>query len=143
MAAAGDMKKKGINVVTVFLEYNNKILILKRSNKVKTMKSKWAGVSGYIEQEAPIKRALKEIEEETGLRNENVKLRRIGEPFEAVDTSTPELTWIVHPFLFSSNTDKVRIDWEHEEYKWIYPKEIKNYETVPRLVHGMDRILQT
>jgi 8-oxo-dGTP pyrophosphatase MutT (NUDIX family) len=142
MAAAGDVKKR-INVVTVFLEHNNKILILKRSNKVKTMRSKWAGVSGYIEQEAPIKRALKEIEEETGLRNENVKLRRIGEPFEAVDTNAPELTWIVHPFLFSSNTDQVRIDWEHEEYKWIYPKEIKNYKTVPRLVYGLNRILQT
>lgn len=142
MAAEGDIKKR-INVVTVFLEYDNKILILKRSNKVKTMKSKWAGISGYIEQETPIKRALKEIEEETGLRNENVKLRRIGEPFEAVDTSTPELTWIVHPFLFSSNTDQVRIDWEHEEYKWIYPKEINNYETVPRLEDGLDRILRT
>jgi 8-oxo-dGTP pyrophosphatase MutT (NUDIX family) len=142
MASAGDVKKR-INVVTVFLEHNNKILILKRSNKVKTMRSKWAGVSGYIEQEAPIKRALKEIEEETGLRNENVKLRRIGEPFEAVDTNAPELTWIVHPFLFSSNTDQVRIDWEHEEYKWIYPKEIKNYKTVPRLAYGLNRILQT
>lgn len=142
MAAAGEMKKR-IHVVTVFLEYNNKILVLKRSNKVKTMKSKWAGVSGYVEQEAPIKRALKEIEEETGLRNENVILRRIGEQFEAVDTSTPELTWVVHPFLFSSNTDQVRIDWEHEEYRWIYPKEIKNYETVPRLAYGLDMLLQT
>jgi 8-oxo-dGTP pyrophosphatase MutT (NUDIX family) len=142
MAAAADMKKR-INVVTVFLEYNNKILILKRSNKVKTMKSKWAGVSGYIEQEPPIKRALKEIEEETGLHNENVNLRRIGEPFEAVDASVPELTWIVNPFLFSSNTDQVRIDWEHEEYRWIYPKEIENYETVPGLAYGLEMVLQT
>ena len=138
-----DMAKrepKRVNVVTVFLEHDKKILILKRSQKVKTMKTKWAGISGYIEQEEPVMRALKEIEEETGLNNNNVRLINIGEPLEAIQANNPEITWIVHPYLFSSNTDQIRIDWEHDEYRWINPKEIKNYETVPRLRDALDRV---
>jgi 8-oxo-dGTP diphosphatase len=57
---ANDEPRK-VNVITVFLEHHKKILILKRSQKVKTMKTKWAGISGYIEHEEPVKRALKEI----------------------------------------------------------------------------------
>jgi 8-oxo-dGTP diphosphatase len=133
--------KNRVNIVTVFLEHDKKILILKRSQKVKTMKTKWGGISGYIEQEEPVKRALKEIAEETGLKNKNVTLLRIGEPLEAVESGSPEITWIVHPFLFSSNTDQIRIDWEHDEYKWINPKEIVNYETVPRLKDALDILL--
>jgi 8-oxo-dGTP pyrophosphatase MutT (NUDIX family) len=133
--------KNRVNIVTVFLEHDKKILILKRSQKVKTMKTKWGGISGYIEQEEPVKRALKEITEETGLKNKNVTLLRIGEPLEAVESGKPEITWIVHPFLFSSNTYQIRIDWEHDEYKWINPKEIVNYETVPRLKDALDSLL--
>jgi 8-oxo-dGTP pyrophosphatase MutT (NUDIX family) len=133
--------KNRVNIVTVFLEHDKKILILKRSQKVKTMKTKWGGISGYIEQEEPVKRALKEIAEETGLKNKNVTLLRIGEPLEAVESGRPEITWIVHPFLFSSSTDQIRIDWEHDEYRWINPKEIENYETVPRLEDALDSLL--
>jgi len=38
------------HVVTSFLEYDNKILILRRSQAVGTYQGKWAGVSGYIEE---------------------------------------------------------------------------------------------
>jgi len=133
--------KNRVNIITVFLEHDKKILILKRSQKVKTMKTKWAGISGYIEHEEPVKRALKEIAEETGLKNQNVTLLRIGKPLEAVESDKPEITWIVHPFLFSSSTDQIRIDWEHDEYRWIDPKEIENYETVPRLEDALDSLL--
>jgi len=133
--------KNRVNIITVFLEHDKKILILKRSQKVKTMKTKWAGISGYIEHEEPVKRALKEIAEETGLKNQNVTLLRIGKPLEAVESDKPEITWIVHPFLFSSSTDQIRIDWEHDEYRWINPKEIENYETVPRLEDALDSLL--
>ena len=105
------------------------------------MKTKWGGISGYIEQEEPVRRALKEIAEETGLKNESVTLIRIGEPLEAVESDDPKTTWVVHPFLFRSNTDEIRIDWEHDEYRWINPKEIKNYETTSRLGDPFEKLL--
>ena len=71
-------KKVRVQVVTVFLEYERKILLLRRSLKVRTMQSLWAGISGYIEDKNKdsVWQALKEIEEETGLSNEMVKLLR-------------------------------------------------------------------
>jgi 8-oxo-dGTP diphosphatase len=38
-------------VVTCFLESNGAILILRRSELVGSYQGRWAGVSGYIEQE--------------------------------------------------------------------------------------------
>jgi len=40
---------RSTKIVTSFLTDNDKFLILKRSQKVKTMKGLWAGVSGIIE----------------------------------------------------------------------------------------------
>ncbi len=42
------------------------------------MKTKWGGISGYVEQEEPVKHPLKEIEEENRLNHKNVTLLRIG-----------------------------------------------------------------
>ena len=61
------------DIVTVFIEYQAKILLLRRSQNVKTMKGKWAGVSGFIEKsEPPVSRALTEIQEETGMATKNI-----------------------------------------------------------------------
>jgi 8-oxo-dGTP diphosphatase len=130
------------DIVTAFIEYQGKILLLRRSQKVKTMKGKWAGVSGYIEEsEAPARRALAEIQEETGLANENIEFLEKGKPLEAADNTRPDnITWVVHPFYFRANTDEIRLDWEHDAYRWINPAEIENYDTVPRLKEAFDRV---
>ena len=64
------------NIVTSFIKNDDKILILKRSNKVKSMKGLWAGVSGMIEKDdmTPLDRAKIEIFEETGIREEEIEL---------------------------------------------------------------------
>jgi hypothetical protein len=49
---------RSTKIVTSFIKTDDKLLILKRSNKVKSMKGLWAGVSGIIEKnEEPLKRA--------------------------------------------------------------------------------------
>jgi 8-oxo-dGTP pyrophosphatase MutT (NUDIX family) len=130
-----------IHVVTVFLEYDGKILLLRRSLKVRTMQSLWAGISGYLEDEwDPLSQALKEIEEETGLSREKVKLRCVGKPLEAFDSSRHNITWIVHPFLFHSTTNHITIDWEHDELRWINPTDIQSYNTVPKLKQALEAV---
>lgn len=129
-------------VVTVILQHNGKILILKRSGKVRTMKFLWAGISGYIEKETPLERALNEIREETGLTKESLKLALVGQPIEVVEPGRPRVTWIVHPFLFDTNSILISMDWEHEEYKWIAPREIDKYRTVPRLKDVVNQLIQ-
>ena len=130
------------NIVTAFIEYNGKVLLLRRSQRVKTMKGKWAGVSGYIEAyERPLVRALKEIEEETGLTNKSVRVLREGSTLEAPDNMRPDIiTWVVHPFYFHASTNIISLDWEHDLYEWINPEQIEKYDTVPRLKEAFERV---
>jgi 8-oxo-dGTP pyrophosphatase MutT (NUDIX family) len=128
------------HVVTVFLEYDRKILLLRRSLKVRTMQSLWGGISGYVEDKDPLSQAIKEVQEETGLSNEMVKLLCVGKPLEAVGSGKPDVIWIVHPFLFHSSTNLIRIDWEHDELRWINPIDIQSYETVPKLKEALENV---
>jgi 8-oxo-dGTP pyrophosphatase MutT (NUDIX family) len=106
------------------------------------MKGKWAGVSGYIEKsEEPVRRAITEIKEETGFTDKNIKFLEEGKTLEAADNMRPNnITWVVHPFYFRSNTDDVQLDWEHDAYKWIRPSELEKFDTVPRLKEAFDRV---
>ena len=128
------------HVVTCFLEQSKLILLLRRSGRVGTYKRAWAGVSGYIETDA-LEQAITEIREETGLFNNNIKLVRQGKPLEVIDKSLHR-KWIVHPFLFQVlDPQKIMLDWEHTEFTWVKPKELKKYKTVPGLAEALKTVL--
>lgn len=130
-----------IKVVTSFLERDGKILILRRSDKVRTMKHKWAGISGYLERdEDALERAYREIQEEVGLTRSNVKLVKTAEPLEAIDKEHDTI-WIVHPHLFKALSAEIKLDWEHDEYKWIDPEDLAKYDTVLMLRETLLRCL--
>jgi 8-oxo-dGTP pyrophosphatase MutT (NUDIX family) len=134
-------KEKFIDVVTVFLSSGGKVLVLKRSSKVRTYKGHWAGVSGYLESEDPLKQAYEEMFEELGLGKEDVSLVKKGEPLEVFDP-TRVRAWRVHPFLFVVHKpDKIRLDWENVEMRWILPEEILQLQTVPALKETLDRVI--
>ena len=123
---------KEVHVVTCFLEHRGKILLLRRSDRVGSYRGRWAGVSGYLETE-PDTQALTEISEETGLDAVDVTLVRRGEPLRTSDAGL-DTTWVVHPYRFRVRTpEKICLDWEHHEMRWIDPAEIEKYPTVPRL----------
>ena len=126
-------------VVTCFLESENEILILHRSGQVGSYQGRWAGVSGYIETTAD-EQALTEIAEETSLSREDIELIRKGEPLTIEDEKLG-VRWIVHPYLFHiKDRNKIKIDWEHKETKWIAPKDIAKFETVPKLEETLARV---
>lgn len=133
-------------VVTCLLEHGGKILLLKRSNLVGTYRGLWGGVAGYVEElEDPYDTALKEISQETNVGLDAITLVKKGDPIEVLDTyEGKRYDWVVHPFLFHVQ-DKalVRIDWEHEEYRWVYPSEVKKLDTVPGLDDVVAQLLGT
>lgn len=118
-------------VTTVVVRNQGKILILKRSSRVSTFREHWAGVSGsLLPDETAADAAVRELREETGM-DKGTKPQMIQtEPVYARDGG---IIWKVYPFLIDVDSDKVKIDWEHDEYKWILPAELENYQTVPRL----------
>ena len=129
-------------VVSCFLESDGEILILRRSGQVGSYQGRWAGVSGYIETTAD-EQALTEIEEETSLSGEDLKLIKKGRPLEVKDDKLG-VKWVVHPYLFHiKDRDKIKIDWEHKEARWIQPRDIDNFETVPKLKETLARVYKS
>jgi len=128
-------------VVTCFLKSGEKILLVKRSGKVGTYKGKWSGISGYLEEENPDKQALKEIKEETGLNEFDVELIKKGEAVKVLDEEK-KVEWIVYPYLFKvKHPEKIRLDWENIDMKWINFEEINFYQTVPKLKEVLEKVL--
>jgi 8-oxo-dGTP pyrophosphatase MutT (NUDIX family) len=121
-------------IVTSFIKDDEKLLILKRSNKVKTMKGLWAGVSGIIENdEEPLKRAKIEIFEEAGITEEKIKLIKAVEEMKVNSPQYENHEWEIFPFLFETKNPTIKLNWENSEFKWINVDELENYETVPNL----------
>ncbi len=132
-------------VVTCFLEHNEKILRLRRSERVSTYKGKWAGINGYIEEgNTPYEPALEEIGEETGLSGEDIELVKEGKLLLLeVGDELMGRKWIVHTYHFQvMKPEKIEIDWEHTELRWIAPEDIGQYPTVPKLLETWARVAE-
>jgi|TARA_B110000014_G_scaffold262703_1_gene257308 8-oxo-dGTP pyrophosphatase MutT (NUDIX family) len=121
-------------IVTSFLKHNNKILILKRSQKVKSMKELWAGISGIIENnELPINRAKIEIFEEVGIKQEYITLIKSSNEITVESPQYANHQWIIFPFFFKTDTNDIKLNWENSEFRWIDIQELKEFNTVPSL----------
>jgi translation initiation factor 2B subunit (eIF-2B alpha/beta/delta family) len=103
------------------------VLVLQRSKNARTYPGRWSAVSGYVEGVDPAERALLEIEEETGLRPEEVELRAAGRPFGVEG-------FLVHPFLFTClRPEAVTLNAENSRSRWVEPGALRNLDTVPAL----------
>lgn len=125
---------KSTKIVTSFLVHNDKYLILKRSEKVKSMKGLWAGVSGIIEgNEEPLYRAKREILEEIGITENKITLLKSAQQIRTDSPQYENHEWLIFPFLFSVQDPTITLNWENQEYKWISPSDLTQYQTVPSL----------
>ena len=129
---------RSTRIVTSFIKDNDRFLLLKRSNKVKTMKGLWAGISGIIEnEEDPLNRAKIEIFEELGITEDKIKFLKAASKMTVHSPQYENHEWEIFPFLFESSNPTIKLNWENSEYKWVTVNEIKNYETVP----SIDKVL--
>ena len=125
---------RSTKIVTSFIKDNEKLLILKRSDKVKSMKGMWAGISGIIEKnEEPEKRAKIEIFEEVGITEDKITLVRSAEEMRINSPQYENHEWEIFPFLFEAKNPTINLNWENSEFKWINVEELEKYETVPSL----------
>jgi 8-oxo-dGTP diphosphatase len=130
-------------VVTNFLIRTDRnepqILIVRRSQRVGSYNARWAGISGFIEADVTAdEQAYTEIREETSLKRDQVRMLRRGTVIEHKDAAIGR-DWYIHPYLFEALTpDAIHLDWEAEEMRWILPSELKDYDTVPKLVEAYE-----
>ncbi len=125
---------RSTKIVTSFIRADGKLLILKRSDKVKSMKGLWAGVSGIIEKnEEPLKRAKIEIFEEIGITEDKITLVKASKEMKVNSPQYENHEWEIFPFLFETENPIIKLNWENSEYKWINSNELEEYEIVPSL----------
>lgn len=122
-------------VVIIFLRYKDKILLLKRSDKVLAYQGKWSVVAGFLDEVKPIReKILEEVKEETGINKDDILSIHIGEPYEFLDAEIGK-TWIRHPVLVELKKEpSLKLDWEHKEYKWVSREQLKGFDTVPNTI---------
>jgi len=121
-------------VINVVLKYKDKVLLLKRSDKVNSYKGKWNTIGGYLDGVVPLRKKVEEeLKEElkiTSLKDAKISY---GEVYEFHDNEIGK-TWIIFPVLVEfARMPAVKLDWEHTEYKWIKPGEIGKFDCVPRI----------
>ncbi len=129
--------------VVCYIFCKGKMLIMKRSDKVQHYKNLWNTAAGYYDElKTPYDIALKELKEEIGVVEGDIFEISDVNYYKFVDESLG-LTW--HKFLFKvelKEIPEIELDWEHSDLKWIDPKDIGDYDTVPMFQDGLKRILR-
>ncbi|MFB6265850.1 MAG: NUDIX domain-containing protein [Candidatus Nanohaloarchaea archaeon] len=127
----GDPRGGAVDVAVAvpYSEEKDRFLVLKRAESHDPFPERWEFSAGYMEEgEDAGKAALRELEEETGLKGEVV---RTGEP-HLVDTG--DRMFRVHPFLVKVDGTEVEITEEHVDYRWEDVPEIRGLDTVDGLM---------
>ena len=130
------------HVVTCFVlrdaEGSDEVLLVRRSDKVRTYRGAWAGISGYLEPGVtPLEQAYTELREEAALTERDVTMLREGEALPVEDAAN-DLAWVVHPFLFRLRPGAaLTTDWEATAHQWVRPDALAHLPTVPKLAEAL------
>lgn len=127
-------------VANIVVKYKDKILLLKRSNKVLAYKNKWNSIGAYLDELKPLEqKAKEEIWEELRIPESLINQIKTGKSFQFTDSDVG-VTWIIYPVLaILREKPRVRLNWEHTEYVWVTLDEISRFDTVP----GLSYVLKT
>lgn len=130
-------------VLVCFVECEGRLLLLKRSGKVRSYQGKWCAVAGIIDQAKPLEDlVLGELARELGLGVSDVAAIAAGEPYEFADPLLGR-SFRIHPVLARlSGKPRIEIDWEHTDFEWITPEQLDQYDTVPMLEESMRRAIR-
>ncbi len=129
-------------VVSIIVKYRDEILLLKRSNKVGNYKSKWNVVAGYLDSETPIReKVLQEVNEETGITEKDILSVKIFPPTIIKDTFLKKI-FITHISLITlKSRPKIKLDWEHTEFKWVRLEDVSKFDTIPGLDKELKKVI--
>lgn len=114
--------------VTAVILNNGEVLILRKALSDWNYPGKWGFCSGYVKEfEAAEDTAIREVKEETGLAASIIR----GAGIIISEDKTLGKRWAIAPFLCESTSRDVRLCHENIDFRWIKPKELKKFDTVP------------
>ncbi|MDD3487453.1 MAG: NUDIX domain-containing protein [Candidatus Moranbacteria bacterium] len=124
-------------VINCVVRYENKILLVQRSESLNFYPGYWNGVSGFLDDRKSLKEKIKEeLKEELGIPKSKIKKIQLGEIFHQEEKKYKK-TWIVHPVLVDIATDEVKLDWEAKNFEWMILAKVKKMKLLP----GFDMVL--
>ena len=119
------------SVVACILRHAGRIALLKRSQAVGSSPGRWHCVTGFVDEgRGPLEQALTELHEETGLAGGVVWLVAAPPPIR-IERPHQGWVWVIHPFLFEIDSPDLRLDWEHDEYRWIDRSALAHWDVMP------------
>ena len=125
-------------MINCVLKYKDKILVVQRSQRLNFYPGYWNGISGFLDDGKSLnKKVADELKEEVGMPSSKIKRIRMGQIFNQEEPKYKK-TWIVHPVLVEVETDKIKLDWEAVDYKWIFFEESRKLKLLP----GFDKVLK-
>lgn len=124
-------------VINCVVRHNNTILIVQRNSKMRLYPNFWNGISGFLDDGRSIEEKVKdELREELGIGASDIISIHRGLVFDQEEEKYNK-TWIVHPILVDVKTNKIKLDWEAQNYKWIKIEDAKTFDLLP----GFDKVL--
>ena len=115
--------------VAVVLRHRGRIGMFKRSLSVDHDGGLWHCITGYLPPStSPLAQAIQEVFEETGLTVAELDDIRTG-PILALpgDDGVP---WEVHTFAAHTPVRRLRLNWEHDAYRWVKPHRVPGFMQV-------------
>lgn len=125
-------------VINCVVRCKDKILIVKRSASLNFYPNYWNGISGFLDDGRSVEEKAKdELREELRIGEQDIISIKLGGIFEQEEEKYDKL-WLVHPVLIEVKYDRITLDWEAQDFKWIKVEEAKNYNLLP----GFDKVLE-
>lgn len=91
----------------------------------------WNGISGFLDDGRSIEeKVTDELREELGIKAGDIIAIHRGPVFDQ-EAEEYGKTWIVHPILVEVKTDKIKLDWEAQNYQWLKVKDAKTFDLLP------------
>ncbi len=127
-------------VLSIFVMFRGEFLLLKRSDRVGNYRGRWNVVAGYFDELKSVgEKALEELEEETGVNADQVSKLKAFPYFKLVDEEIDRIFYVFPILVLLNEKPDVKLDWEHTEFKWIDPKELKKFD----VVYGLQDVLDS
>ena len=125
-------------VINCVVKYRDKILVVQRSKDLNFYPGYWNGISGFLDDKRSFEQKVKdELREEFGIAKNKIKNIRLEEIFHQ-EAPKYKKSWIVHPVLIEVSGNKIKLDWEARNFKWVKLEDIKKLKLLP----GFDDVLK-
>lgn len=126
---------KEMNVIVKgIILYEEKVLVLKRSNTDEIGAGNWEFVGGSIEYGEGLEEALlREIKEEISI---DVKIEKIL--YATTYNAKPNRYDVIIVYKCKAEDDNIKLSEEHSEYKWVNEKELRQY-VYKDIVEALDK----